>query len=298
MKSQKTTTVWVIVIILLVAGIFYFVFANNPTKNPDVTIPDTTNNGQTPETPNTNPPEASKMITVTSPKEGDTVNASAGFSVAGKAVGGWFFEASAPVRIYSKNGTLLQGTYITAQGEWMTSNFVDFKGQIQPFLTNGATEGYILFENDNPSDNEGFHREFKVNVKFAAQETQTIKLYFGNTIKNPNSIDCSKVYVVERKVPKTASIATLALRTLLQGTTEAEAALGYTSAFDRGTGNELKSLSVTNGVAKADFSVLPSAGSCLVGEARAQIEQTLKQFSTIKTVKILLNGSESEALQP
>nr|MBP6926249.1 GerMN domain-containing protein [Candidatus Paceibacterota bacterium] len=52
------------------------------------------------------------------------------------------------------------------------------------------------------------------------------------------------------------------------------------------------------GVATADFSFLPSGGSCLVGEARAQIEQTLKQFSTVKTVKILLNGSEAEALQP
>ena len=294
MNGNKNTILIVVVILLAIGA--YFAFGN---KNSDVVDNDDTsqpgsddnNNGSDDTT------DMSSKIRVSIPA-GNSVNASTGFEVGGQAVGNWFFEASAPVSVYSKDGKLLVATYMTSQGEWMTTDFVPFKGQIPPFLTNGATEGYIQFENDNPSDNEGSHYVYKKYVLFDPQETQKIKLYFGNTIKNPNVADCSLVYAVERTVPKTESIGTLALRTLLRGTTEAEAKLGYISAFDRGSGQELKSLTIKNGVATADFSFLPSGGSCLVGEARAQIEQTLKQFSTVKTVKILLNGSEAEALQP
>lgn len=294
MNGNKSTILIVVVILLAIGA--YFAFGNKNSDvidNDDTSQPgsDDNNNGSDDTT------DMSSKIRVSIPA-GNSVNASTGFEVGGQAVGNWFFEASAPVSVYSKDGKLLVATYMTAQGEWMTTDFVPFKGQIPPFLTNGATEGYIQFENDNPSDNEGSHYVYKKYVLFDPQETQKIKLYFGNTIKNPNVADCSLVYAVERTVPKTESIGTLALRTLLRGTTEAEAKLGYISAFDRGSGQELKSLTIKNGVATADFSFLPSGGSCLVGEARAQIEQTLKQFSTVKTVKILLNGSEAEALQP
>jgi spore germination protein GerM len=39
-------------------------------------------------------------------------------------------------------------------------------------------------------------------------------------------------------------------------------------------------------------------GSCRVTAIRAQITQTLEQFSTIKNVIISVNGSVDEALQP
>ena len=294
MNGNKNTILIVVVILLAIGA--YFAFGN---KNSDVIDNDDTSQPGSDDNNNGSDDtiDMSSKIRVSIPA-GNSVNASTGFEVGGQAVGNWFFEASAPVSVYSKDGKLLVATYMTAQGEWMTTDFVPFKGQIPPFLTNGATEGYIQFENDNPSDNEGSHYVYKKYVLFDPQETQKIKLYFGNTIKNPNVADCSLVYAVERTVPKTESIGTLALRTLLRGTTEAEAKLGYISAFDRGSGQELKSLTIKNGVATADFSFLPSGGSCLVGEARAQIEQTLKQFSTVKTVKILLNGSEAEALQP
>lgn len=239
---------------------------------------------------------ADSMIVVSSPKAGDTLDAASGFTLTGKAVGQWFFEASAPVRIYNSNGILLTTTFISAQGDWMTTDFVDFKGEVAPFLTKGATEGFVQFENDNPSDNEGSRYVYKVNIKFPPQETQSIKLYFGNTIKNPNTIDCSLVYPAERIVGKVDSIGTLALNLLAKGPSDSEASSGFTSALTGKT--VLKSLVIKDGIATADFSSLPSGGSCAVGQARAQIEQTLKQFSTVKSVKILLNGEAATALQP
>lgn len=289
-QNKNFTKILFIVLLVLIAGGFsYFLFS----KDSPVDIPDADNDN--------NPPASQMidgMITVESPIQGSSIDPSMETILSGKAVGNWFFEATAPIGVYNLDGKLLANTYITAQGEWMTTNFVNFTGKISPFLTNGAVSGYIQFSNSNPSDNEGFNRNLKIMVTFKTQETQIIKLYFGNTIKNPNTIDCSAVFAVDRVIPKTISVGTLTLKKLLQGPSEQETSLGYISAFNNGSGDELKSLVIKNGVATADFSYLPSGGSCLVGEARAQIEQTLKQFPTVKTVKILLNGSESEALQP
>jgi hypothetical protein len=293
MKSNKTI-IWILILLVVGAGL-YMVLQN---KNAGILEPNPVIPTENPANPN-NPAQTSDKIVVSNIKEGDSVDATNGFTVTGKAVGGWYFEASAPVTIYSKDGKTLGGSYIQAQGDWMQAGFVDFKGEIPPFLTGGATEGYILFQNDNPSDDEGYRWSHKINVTFPTQETQTIKLYFGNSNINPNAADCAKVFAVTRVVPKTSSIGTLTLKELLKGTTNGEVALGYTSAFGNGAGYTLKTLTVSNsGVAIADFSYLPSGGSCLVGEARAQIETTLKQFPTVKSVKILLNGSEGEALQP
>jgi hypothetical protein len=308
MNSNKNT-IWIVIVLILIAGIAFFAFGKPDTTPLGVTpAPEGNSSGNIPDnTPSTshtsdgnqnNPPVAEKMITVTSPKAGNSVDATNGFTVTGQAVGNWYFEATAPVIVYGKSGNVLERSYITAQGEWMTTDFVPFKGTIQPFLTKGETEGYIEFQNSNPSDTEGFRRSLRVNVTFPVQQTQTVKVYFNNSKMNPNTADCSKVYAVERTVPKASGIATVTLRELLKGPTNDEIEHNYVTAFDQGSGDELKSLNIKNGVATADFSILPSAGSCLVTTARAQIVQTLKQFSTIKSVKILLNGSESAALQP
>ncbi len=255
-----------------------------------------------PEKPNEQNNNDVSMITVFSPKEGDTLDATNGFDITGQAARGWYFEATAPFTIYSKDGSKLVQSYVTAEIgdgiDWMKDDFTNFKASVKPFLTKGSTEGYIIFENSNPSDNEGFRKSLNVNVKFLPQETQTIKIYYGNTEMNPGILDCSKVFPVNRLVPKTTAIGALSMESLLLGPTEAEKKLGYISAFENQTGFGFKSLKVENEVAIVDFSILPSGGSCLVGQARSQIEQTLKQFSTVKSVDILLNGSEDEALQP
>src|SRR3989344_39825 len=53
------------------------------------------------------------------------------FSVIGKARGMWFFEASFPIDVLDKDEKILVQTFATAQGEWMTENFVSFKGEVK-----------------------------------------------------------------------------------------------------------------------------------------------------------------------
>src|SRR3989344_3404023 len=72
------------------------------------------------------------------------------FSVIGKARGVWFFEASFPIDVLDKDGKILVQTFATAQGEWMTNDFVPFKGEVK------VPESYIgpatlILRKDNAS---------------------------------------------------------------------------------------------------------------------------------------------------
>lgn len=72
------------------------------------------------------------------------------FSVIGKARGVWFFEASFPIDVIDKDGKLLAQGFAQAQGEWMTEDFVPFKGDIKvPETYIGAAT--LILRKDNPS---------------------------------------------------------------------------------------------------------------------------------------------------
>lgn len=71
------------------------------------------------------------------------------FTAIGKARGTWYFEASFPVTLLDKDGNKLVETYATAQGEWMTTEFVPFTSQsISTTYTGPAT---LVLHKDNPS---------------------------------------------------------------------------------------------------------------------------------------------------
>lgn len=68
------------------------------------------------------------MIVVDTPQPGGVTGKE--FVVVGKARGGWFFEASFPIEILGADGNVIGGTYATAEGDWMTSEFVNFKSEM------------------------------------------------------------------------------------------------------------------------------------------------------------------------
>jgi len=66
-------------------------------------------------------------------------------------------------------------------------------------------------------------------------------------------------------------------------------------------GIKIQSLTIENGVAKVDFNAQLDAGSggaCRSAAIIAQISQTLKQFSTVNSVIISINGQTEDILQP
>ena len=85
--------------------------------------------------------------------------------IEGKARGQWFFEADAPVEILDKDFKKIAEGYIKAEGEWMTSDFVNFSGTIE-FEAPDDERGYLLFRRANPSDLKKNDREYRIPIIF------------------------------------------------------------------------------------------------------------------------------------
>ena len=134
-------------------------------------------------------------------------------------------------------------------------------------------------------------------VTLALPETQTLRIYFSNRKFEPTGQKCSAVYPVFRTVPRTATVARAALTELLKGPTPAEVANGAFTSLNPGV--KLQNLTLTNAVARADFSrelELSAVDACAAAASRTQIMETLKQFPTVKSVVISVNGVPAEVL--
>lgn len=132
-------------------------------------------------------------------------------------------------------------------------------------------------------------------LKVDNTQKTSVNVYFGDTDAIVAG-DCTAVDFEKRTVHKTLAPAKLALTELINGTTAGWA----TDEMPEGT--SLNSVTIVNGVAKVDFGSYYeqgwSGGSCKVSVLRAQIEQTLKQFDSVDSVEITVNGKSDSILQP
>lgn len=121
--------------------------------------------------------------------------------------------------------------------------------------------------------------------------TDAVEVFFSNTgLGDP----CEDVFGVPRTVPRPA-LATAALQALLRGPTEAEQAEGYSSFFSQETAGYLDSVTITDGVAHADFrdfsAIIPNAStSCGSTALLAQLDTTLEQFPTVEDTRYSFDG--------
>jgi spore germination protein GerM len=131
------------------------------------------------------------------------------------------------------------------------------------------------------------------------QQTMTIKLYLPNAKRD--SGDCSvKVYPVTRTIPKTDAVARAALEQLFAGPTSLEKADGFYSDFSEATKSFLISVNLKNKAAYVNLRDLTSTSSignfttsCGGSNFFGQVENTLKQFSSIKKVFYAMEGDPS-----
>ncbi|MEZ4103433.1 MAG: Gmad2 immunoglobulin-like domain-containing protein [Candidatus Paceibacterota bacterium] len=87
--------------------------------------------------------------------------------IKGMAPGNWFFEASAPVVLTNWDGLIIGESYITAKGDWMTTEYVPFEGTLEFTNTEYGNYGFLILKKDNPSGEAEFDDaiEFKVLFK-------------------------------------------------------------------------------------------------------------------------------------
>lgn len=216
--------------------------------------------------------------------------------VEGEARGTWFFEASFPIKITDEQGNALGISYAQAQSEWMTEDFVPFKGEIT-YVSKIDGNGFLVLEKDNPSGLPENADAIKIPVVLKKVGYIKVEVFFGNSDMDPE-FSCNKVFPMERETLKTEAVARAAIEELLKGPTQQEKNAGYFSSIPEGS--KLNSIFITDGIAKIDFDEIAESGggSCSMAGRVAQITQTLKQFPTIKTIVISINGRTEDIFQP
>ena len=244
--------------------------------------------------------EKGQKIFLENIKSGDTVDV--GYEVRGEALGSWFFEGSFPVRVLDIQGEVVTSLLAIASNDWMNETTVPFSVIID-FLLEQEGAFVLQFEKSNPSglDDNSDIAKIAISIKPLEQkvETMKVKVFFSSTKLNEDLIDCSLVFPVTREVEKSVAVGRVALTELFKGTTFTEEEDKYFTNIPDGV--VINSLDITDGVAKVDLnSKLEEGvgGSCRVTAIRAQITETLKQFPTVDSVIISIDGQTEDILQP
>ncbi|CAN5364159.1 hypothetical protein BH23BAC2_BH23BAC2_14510 [soil metagenome] len=103
------------------------------------------------------------LIRITNPRPGDVVTSP--ILLQGEARGFWFFEAETNVEILDANFKSMNQTIITAQGEWMTEDWVSFTGKLE-FSTPATQQGFVVFHKANASGLAEHEGSDTISVRF------------------------------------------------------------------------------------------------------------------------------------
>lgn len=103
------------------------------------------------------------LIKVSTPKQNSLITSP--LSVEGEARGQWYFEATFPVKLLDEDGSVLVEHYATAEGEWMTENFVPFKATLN-FPTPKGNTGTLIISNSNASGLPEYDKSIEIPVRF------------------------------------------------------------------------------------------------------------------------------------
>lgn len=112
--------------------------------------------------------EKSDLIRLTTPRPNDIVTSP--LTLKGEARGTWFFEASFPIMITDWDGKIIGQGHATADGDWMTTDFVPFTATIT-FNTaeisgQYSNRGTLILQKDNPSGLPEHDDAMEIPVRF------------------------------------------------------------------------------------------------------------------------------------
>ena len=187
------------------------------------------------------------------------------------------------------------------------ASYVKIPEASQTLITSNNSYNWLIFSPKNggwlfiakmPASGDFFIdvlKTFHVVETKNQQPASEFNVYFAN---EKTGDVCTQVSSVLRLVPKTPAIATAAIQELLKGPTEFEKTEGYFTVIP--DGSKLNSLRIEDGVAYADFNARTESGggSCSMAARTKQIRQTLLQFSTIREVRLSIDGRTGDIFQP
>ena len=86
--------------------------------------------------------------------------------IKGQARGNWFFEGSFPVILTNWDGLIIAEGFATAQGEWMTTEYVPFTASLTYTLPADIPyrRGFLILKKDNPSGESKFDNSLELMI--------------------------------------------------------------------------------------------------------------------------------------
>ncbi len=114
------------------------------------------------------PDEAERLIRIEQPTQEATITSP--LEITGSARGQWFFEGDAPVVLTDWDGRIIAEGTITAEGDWMTEEFVPFSGTLT-FETpedsgSQSVRGSLIIQRANPSGKLESDMTVEIPVRF------------------------------------------------------------------------------------------------------------------------------------
>ncbi|MDP3955752.1 MAG: Gmad2 immunoglobulin-like domain-containing protein [bacterium] len=110
--------------------------------------------------------EKSGLIRLDSPRPNQTIESP--LVISGEARGSWFFEANFPVVLTNWDGVIIAQGVATAQGDWMTADFVPFASTLV-FTQDADTysdAGTLILRKNNASDLPEYDDALEIPVVF------------------------------------------------------------------------------------------------------------------------------------
>ena len=149
----------VLAIIILAGSVIVLKQRNSAVPLPSASITPT-------ETPTDIVNEHTDLIRIASPRVGERVSSTTPLKVTGEARGQWYFEATFPITVVNWDGLIIGEGYATAQGEWMTEEFVPFEGTITFTKPDYGTRGAVIFKNSNASGDPIRDKAVEIPIEF------------------------------------------------------------------------------------------------------------------------------------
>ncbi len=94
-------------------------------------------------------PDSTQAVQVTSPHPYQAITSP--LTITGQARGIWFFEAIFPVILTDWDGKIIAQGTATAQGDWMTEQYVPFTATLTFVKPAYKDNGTLILKKDNPS---------------------------------------------------------------------------------------------------------------------------------------------------
>lgn len=273
--------------LVIVVGVVFFVLSGSKSRERDDGV---SSGGATPAmsgSPEVQTPDPNANIVVSSPRKGEKLEIP--FKIIGQAR---VFENQLAFRVLDVQGRVIREGIVTAQSPDV-GQFGPFEAEVSSIANFEGGNATIEVFSHSAMDGSVINK-VSLPVTISKENTQIINIFLGK-----NDSDCSEVFAIPRLVATTEAPGRVALTELLGGPTSQEKSQGFFSSINAGV--SLQSLTITNGVARVDFSPALDegvGGSCRVTAIRSQITNTLKQFPTVKEVIISINGRTQDILQP